>query len=727
MSESTDHTLRSALAAAALLGRGSDSMLAHISPREAKMLRESGGSGARNPVTGLLEFDGGGDNATGGSGNQGGFPVWQNSITNAPASGGGPDFLTSTSPSGFAPVAAGASVPDYVSQYMSGQYGGLLSGQGLNTNQGSLGTFDVNGQTNYGWQFPGGVFAPAFLPTSGETNTSLDAQQQSALYPAPLAGETQQNQTGLPIAWTDTNNVLTPTAGTLSDAAYNLPGYSRALADTKPDPWAMLGLLGPAIAAGPVIGGAIAGLEAGALGAGVAGAGVADASAATLGFGDVAAGAGAAGAGAADAAPGLFDLSTLLGTSPDVATGLTTGDFGALAGGAGAAGAGAAAPDLFNLDTLLGTDPTTTAALTGGNLTPTELSGLAGLSDTGTSGFATAANLGGDNSFVLGAADQAPSSVASSPFINAAGDVNLAAPGLLDPTTSGLLGISGPTEIPGFSAADTGSGGFFSGVGNAFSDVADPVNKFVNSNSGLFKALGLGASALSLGGDLMKGNQGVTGLTGGSQLNALAGQLATPGGINPAQTAALTNLQGQATTQNQPQVQNLTALQGQAQQSGQTLQNYLTTGTLPPAVQAQVDQATQSAITAIKAGYASRGIPANSSMEIQDINTAKQSATAQAAQLMQNLSTQGLSEQQLAATIGQQIASTNTQGTQLAAQIGSQLVGQGLQGAGISEQIYQTLLQADQTQQAQTGQAIANLARALSGGTTIQLGGTTAK
>lgn len=62
-------------------GRGNDTLLAHITPDEARLLKRRGGSGTRNPVTGLLEFydsDGSGDasdsgNPTGGdSGGYGG-------------------------------------------------------------------------------------------------------------------------------------------------------------------------------------------------------------------------------------------------------------------------------------------------------------------------------------------------------------------------------------------------------------------------------------------------------------------------------------------------------------------------------------------------------------------------------------------------------------------------------------------------------------------------------
>ena len=40
-------------------GRNGDTILAHINPREAALLREQGGSGTINPETGLMEFEDG--------------------------------------------------------------------------------------------------------------------------------------------------------------------------------------------------------------------------------------------------------------------------------------------------------------------------------------------------------------------------------------------------------------------------------------------------------------------------------------------------------------------------------------------------------------------------------------------------------------------------------------------------------------------------------------------
>jgi len=62
--EKTPSTLDNILAAK---GRGKDSMIAHLSPREAGILKAFGGSGKINPATGMLEFDDG-DSDPGGVG-----------------------------------------------------------------------------------------------------------------------------------------------------------------------------------------------------------------------------------------------------------------------------------------------------------------------------------------------------------------------------------------------------------------------------------------------------------------------------------------------------------------------------------------------------------------------------------------------------------------------------------------------------------------------------------
>jgi hypothetical protein len=77
--------------ALATRGRGGDTLIAHLNPREAAMLKASGGSGTINPCTGLREFaDDSARRAArgrgrrrrrgGGTGGSGGLANWQQAI-----------------------------------------------------------------------------------------------------------------------------------------------------------------------------------------------------------------------------------------------------------------------------------------------------------------------------------------------------------------------------------------------------------------------------------------------------------------------------------------------------------------------------------------------------------------------------------------------------------------------------------------------------------------------
>jgi hypothetical protein len=109
-------------------GRNGDTILAHINPREAALLREHGGSGEINPETGLMEFEDGLDYSPeqGGfespsvgdySPEQGGFEAPQ--IFSAPTVGegidltGGPYALTSAPTFGARGAEVGATPTDY--------------------------------------------------------------------------------------------------------------------------------------------------------------------------------------------------------------------------------------------------------------------------------------------------------------------------------------------------------------------------------------------------------------------------------------------------------------------------------------------------------------------------------------------------------------------------------------------------------------------------------------
>lgn len=146
-------------------------------------------------------------------------------------------------------------------------------------------------------------------------------------------------------------------------------------------------------------------------------------------------------------------------------------------------------------------------------------------------------------------------------------------------------------------------------------------------------------------------------------------------------------LQGNKTPANQ---NNLQSQADQLAAQGSQLASYLQNGTLPPGIKTAVDQATQAAKARVISNYASRGAPTDPS---------KNSALAQELNAIDEAS----------------VISTS--------QIGQQLMQTGISETQLSSNIYESLLKIDQTQQAQTGQAIANFAAALGGGARATIGG----
>lgn len=124
----------------AAYGRGGDSLVAHINPAEAMILKALGGTGARNPKTGLLEFDGGGggsDPNYGGSGTPAGQAapnIGALTVGGAPATGGllqsyTPSYPTTAGtnlPSGTVPI--DPSILSSASQWSTSQSGGAGGG-----------------------------------------------------------------------------------------------------------------------------------------------------------------------------------------------------------------------------------------------------------------------------------------------------------------------------------------------------------------------------------------------------------------------------------------------------------------------------------------------------------------------------------------------------------------------------------------------------------------------
>ncbi len=151
-------------------------------------------------------------------------------------------------------------------------------------------------------------------------------------------------------------------------------------------------------------------------------------------------------------------------------------------------------------------------------------------------------------------------------------------------------------------------------------------------------------------------------------LGANAGPIAATGGIiyNAAQNQTIPGaapLKSQADTM---------AAQGTQ------LQNYLTSGTLPPGAQTAIDQAMNAAKAKIRSDYAARGMT-GSSAEVQDLN------------------------------------SLELQGKAQAFDMASKLLQTGINESGLASQIYESLVGINSKQAASMGGAIGNLAAALAG------------
>ena len=252
---------------------------------------------------------------------------------------------------------------------------------------------------------------------------------------------------------------------------------------------------------------------------------------------------------------------------------------------------------------------------------------------------------------------------------------------VFDTGTSGLTGVG-----------STGAPAAVTPAGTSASSVAAP-----SGVSGLTDPTAAGTAAAPAG---QAGSTAASGSTSISDLLSKTGSGALKSlESNPLGTAlgvaglGYNVYSGQKATQNQQALQAdakaATANSNQMVASGEALQQYLTNGTLPPAYQQQVDQA---------------------------IADAKTKAISNAA--AQNLPTDPTQNTALATTLAQIDNQRGQMQTQVASQLfssGTGLVSAGAQAAGLSGSLYQTLVQNDTTQAANTGKAIATLAAALNG------------
>lgn len=369
-----------------------------------------------------------------------------------------------------------------------------------------------------------------------------------------------------------------------------------------------------------------------------------------LGIGSGAAGDVASSAASSDASAVASDLSTTpvnvggvsaASVTPPLGTDLLPSDATNLAssvdaslGGTNSVGLATTAPSAI------------TGPLPDGSASAIQNGGLPGLASAG------------DASTALGTSSYFPNAPTADPISNVTPAGSALPTGFLgtsggggNPELAGLSGVADPTGVASV-AGNTPQASMLSKIGSALgiNSIGDAATKAISGAgiSGIGKLLGVGAAGAALTKDLSTGNS-------------------IPG------------------------ISNVSALAGQAQTQGSVLQGYLTSGTLPPAVQASVDQATKDGITAIKAKFASMGVAPGSTQETSAIAQLQQNAVIQGATLADQLLQQGISESTLAGTLYNELVGTNVK---------------------LNDQ---------------TGAAISNLASALAGGgTKIQIGGTVA-
>lgn len=265
-------------------------------------------------------------------------------------------------------------------------------------------------------------------------------------------------------------------------------------------------------------------------------------------------------------------------------------------------------------------------------------------------------------------------------------------------TSAGSGGIGGIGGAAGTDLlSNTGGAGALIPNGGLSNIPLDPITASVQPINGLspaasganFNQITGNASGLT-GNDLYGNVPSVAGGTGGSSSGGLVGKGLSSLGVGPETSAAIGNNAGTIisglglakdllTPTALTGVSNLQSEAASLQNGGNSLTSYLTNGTLPPGVQTSINTATKAAQAAVRSKYASMGM-SGSTAEQQEINSITQTASTQGFQIADTLLQQGINETQLSA------------------------------------QLYQDIINVTAQQNAATGQAIANLASSLSGG-----------
>jgi hypothetical protein len=517
---------------------------------------------------------------------------------------------------------------------------------------------------NAGWVTPGGSVSPALATAlntdqSGIQSSFAYAPWEQSIIPDPSNGLFAAGPGG----------AVTATPGNQDPGTFYSQYLQQAQGqDTGPPMGAVLGLAGAFLA--PV--GAALGAGAGALGAGVDAAatdiGTSDLGALTAGAGDAGGTALATGAGsvASDLGGtlGLLDPSVQAGIQgadvasavaggADPATALTasgltglTSNFGDVLGllpgdvqvglqGADAASAIAA-----------GGDPGLAAAGVGDVVA--DVSGLAGGIGAG-GAYTTAAQVAGDPT-VLSGAD--PGNV----FLGASSSDTTTAPsGFFSDLTSGNFGNLGQ-EVGNLFSSDNVHGGadLVDSSGNYILPPPDPNGLAVDASGNIADATSIPQAAIPATG----AGQGFWGGLGTKLATDLSDPLKLLG-LGASGIGLGLNLEKAKQSNPIPGMSNIQSTANQLSSEGTQLQSYLNSGTLPQGVQAALNQATQSAIQAVRSNFASRGIAPGSTMEQQQIAAIQQNAAAQGGQLALNLLTQGVQMSDLSAQLYSGLGQTN--------------------------------------------------------------------
>ncbi|HEY6025580.1 MAG TPA: hypothetical protein VIV09_01650 [Pseudolabrys sp.] len=345
-----------------------------------------------------------------------------------------------------------------------------------------------------------------------------------------------------------------------------------------------------------------------------------------------------------------FGSSTGSGIGPDPATAMP--GAGAIGGGSSAAEAmtGSRGAPQFSIGGSSSFSPESSASSSAGGASP-----------GGASPFSSIASPGVGTTGVFGAGAQ--------PF-QTFGNVGAA-------TGTGLLGAGGATGAPGVPAG-------------------------VSSPTGLDPTQGGGAAApFSTTGTAAPA--AAASPSGGSFLENLFSKVGSTVSNNPLSFLGAAGMAFNAYQANQAMkdIPSLGQIAPQLQEQaaslsaqGKQLASYLTSGNLPPGLQASLDQATKAAKASIISNFAARGAPTDPT---------KNSALAA----------------ELAAVDAQAVVST--------AQIGQQLLQTGVNETQLSSSLYTTLANIDQAAQDRISKSIANFAAALApskgtGGLSINLG-----